>query len=99
MVSDTFESFFSRPVVRFPELAFSSDDGTLPYVSFGREVVSQDCASEFIPVSVSTLLPADEAGINLFQRDDSGERFVLYCADDHPLMKADLSRLRARGVK
>ena len=59
----------------------------------------QDCASDFIPVSVSTLLPAEAAGINLFQRDDSGERFVLYCADDHPLLDADLNRLRAKGVK
>ena len=61
--------------------------------------MNQACVSDYIPVSVSTLVPAEEAGISLYQRDDSGERFVLYCADNHPLLDADLSRLRARGIK
>ena len=61
--------------------------------------MNQACVSDYIPVSVSTLLPAEEAGISLYRRDDSGEHFVLYCADDHPLAEEDLSRLRAHGIK
>ena len=65
----------------------------------GHRAMSQVCISDYIPVSVSTLQPSEEAGISLYQRDDSGENFVLYCADDHPLLDKDLSRLRARGIK
>tara|TARA_R110002049_G_scaffold27321_2_gene94302 strand:+ start:540190 stop:541155 length:966 start_codon:yes stop_codon:yes gene_type:complete len=61
--------------------------------------MSQAAVSDYIPVSVSTLLPAEEAGIAFYQRDDSGENYVLYCADDLPLLEENLNRLRARGVK
>ena len=60
--------------------------------------MSQTCTSEYIPVSVTTLQPADEAGINLYARDD-GENYVLFCGEGCPIQKEDLNHLRARGVK
>jgi putative nucleotidyltransferase with HDIG domain len=60
--------------------------------------------SDYIPVSVSTLLPSESAGINLYQRE--AERigrpghvsFVLYCAEGQPIEQQDLDRLHQRGV-
>jgi len=54
---------------------------------------------KYIPVSVATLLPAEAAGIRLYQRDASENRFVLYCAEDYPLHEDDLGHLRERGIK
>lgn len=60
--------------------------------------MSEATISDFIPVSVSTLQPSDEAGINLYQKETEGKRYVLYCASDHELGEDDLNRLRGRGV-
>ncbi|MGB0600114.1 MAG: hypothetical protein ACPGLY_25835 [Rubripirellula sp.] len=36
--------------------------------------------------------------MNLYQRADDQDDFVLYCADDHPLLQEDLDRLDRRGI-
>ena len=60
--------------------------------------MAQEAISDFIPVSVSTLVRSEQAGIDLFQCDESGNDFVLYCASDHPLEQLDLDGLKERGV-
>ncbi|QDT02293.1 Cyclic di-GMP phosphodiesterase response regulator RpfG [Rubripirellula lacrimiformis] len=53
---------------------------------------------DFIPISVSTLLPREVVGLDLYQREASSESFKLYRAADYPLTMDDLGRLRGRGV-
>lgn len=53
---------------------------------------------DFIPVSVSTLLPAAAIGLDLFQTQRESTNLVLYRGADYPLTMADLKRLRGRGV-
>ena len=60
--------------------------------------MSEPNISDYIPVSVSTLQPSDSTGINLYQRELNEGKFVLYCAEGHPLEKEDLDRLHQRGV-
>ncbi|QDT06931.1 Cyclic di-GMP phosphodiesterase response regulator RpfG [Rubripirellula lacrimiformis] len=55
--------------------------------------------SDYIPIFISTLEPNTIPGVDLFQREADGDRFVLYCADDHPIDEGGLARLRARGTK
>ncbi|MDG2220499.1 MAG: hypothetical protein P8L85_03915 [Rubripirellula sp.] len=55
-------------------------------------------SSDFIPVSISTLQPADSPKMNLYQKPTDQEGFVLYCAEDHPLLQEDLDRLQGRGI-
>lgn len=53
---------------------------------------------DFIPISVSTLLPAAAIGLDLFQTQRESTNLVLYRGADYPLTMADLNRLRDRGV-
>ena len=53
---------------------------------------------DFIPISVSTLLPAEAIGLDLFQTQRESTNLVLYRGADYPLTMADLKRLRGRGV-
>ncbi|MGI9472505.1 MAG: HD-GYP domain-containing protein [Rubripirellula sp.] len=53
---------------------------------------------DFIPISVSTLLPAEAIGLDLFQKQAETPRMILYRGADYPLTMSDLDRLRGRGV-
>ena len=55
-------------------------------------------ASEYIPISVATLLPTSVVGLDLFQEESKQHRFALYRGAEYPLTLDDLQRLRARGV-
>lgn len=54
--------------------------------------------TDFIPVSVSTLLPVETAGLDFFRRDEDG-KFQLYCSSELPLKQQDIDKLTLRGVK
>ncbi len=60
--------------------------------------MSDTTISDYIPVSISTLQPAEAAGMNLYRREAEDGKFALYCAEDHPLKKEDLDRLHQRGI-
>lgn len=60
--------------------------------------MSETTISDYIPVSISTLQPAESAGINLYRQESGGGKFNLYCAEDHPLKKEDLDLLHQRGI-
>ena len=59
--------------------------------------MSDTTISDYIPVSISTLQPAEAAGRNLYRREAEDGKFLFICADDHPL-KGRLDRLHQRGV-
>ncbi len=61
--------------------------------------MSQTVISDYLPISVSTLQPAESAGMNLYQRESNDGAFVLFCSDSHPLLSEDLERLKHRRVK
>lgn len=54
--------------------------------------------SDFIPISVATLLPSSTVGLDLFQIDADSGKFVLYRGADFPLAPNDLARLHQRGI-
>jgi HD-GYP domain-containing protein (c-di-GMP phosphodiesterase class II) len=54
--------------------------------------------TEYVPISIATLLPAEVVGIDLYQQDRNSGRVVLYRAANFPLSFDDLERLRNRGV-
>jgi putative nucleotidyltransferase with HDIG domain len=64
----------------------------------GRRILETETIADFIPVSVTTLVPADAAGMNLYRRRDNGS-FALYCSSEIPLHQDDLDHLGIRGVK
>lgn len=69
--------------------------GTAP-----RSRNESDVTSGYIPISVSTLVPSEVVGIELFQEDkNSVTQYALYRGKDFPLEEKDLVRLRNRGVK
>ena len=75
------------------------EPGALKFDFLGpRAGMSDPTISDYIPVSVSTLKPSESAGINLYQREADEGKFVLYCAEDHPIEQQDLDRLHQRGV-
>lgn len=53
--------------------------------------------SDFIPISVSTLMPTEVIGMDLYQHV-AQEDVKLYRSSDYPLTTGDLDRLRGRGV-
>ena len=53
---------------------------------------------DYIPISVATLMPTAAIGLDLFQREQSSERLVLYRGADFPLSVDDLHRLQSRGT-
>lgn len=54
--------------------------------------------TEFIPISVATLLPTAVVGLDLFLREVHDDAFHLYRGSDYPLTLDDLNRLKSRGV-
>ncbi|MGB7325578.1 MAG: HD-GYP domain-containing protein [Rubripirellula sp.] len=54
--------------------------------------------TDLIPISVSTLLPTEVVGLDLFRQEVESEHCQLYRAADYPLTMDDLSRLKHRGV-
>ncbi|WP_315852571.1 HD-GYP domain-containing protein [Rubripirellula reticaptiva] len=54
--------------------------------------------TDLIPISVSTLLPTEVVGLDLFRQETESEHCKLYRAADYPLTLDDLSRLKHRGV-
>jgi putative nucleotidyltransferase with HDIG domain len=54
--------------------------------------------SDFVPISVATLLPTESVGLDLFLRERDSDRVVLYRGSEYPLSINDLDRLRGRGV-
>lgn len=55
--------------------------------------------TNFLPISVSTLVPTMSVGMDLYQASEGKERVVLYRGGDYPIEAADIDRLRERGVK
>ncbi len=55
--------------------------------------------SEYLPISVSTLVPATTVGMNLYQLGSGSDVPILYRGGDYPIEAADLDRLRDRGIK
>ncbi|MEZ6088151.1 MAG: HD domain-containing protein [Pirellulaceae bacterium] len=56
-------------------------------------------SADYIPISVSTLVPSTMVGIELFQQDPQSDSYALYRGGDYPLQDGDLQRLRSRGIK
>ncbi len=54
--------------------------------------------TDFIPISVATLMPSAAVGLDLFQTEADSDRLVLYRGADFPLAPVDLKRLQERGV-
>ena len=54
--------------------------------------------SDFLPISVATLMPTEAVGLNLYQETGESSHLKLYRGADYPLHFEDLERLRARGV-
>lgn len=54
---------------------------------------------EFIPISIATLMPSSNLGLDLYQVEIETENYVLYRGGDYPLTVDDLERLRSRGVE
>jgi len=54
--------------------------------------------SDYVPISVATLLPTESVGLDLFQQEQDSDRVVLYRGSEYPLSINDLDRLRGRGV-
>ncbi|MEM9585898.1 MAG: HD-GYP domain-containing protein [Planctomycetota bacterium] len=52
---------------------------------------------DFIPISVSTLVPTDSIGLDLYQVDEESSRKVLFRGSDYP-HPSDIERLKGRGV-
>ena len=55
-------------------------------------------STDFIPISVATLVPTTSVGMDLYQVGEDKERVVLYRGGDYPIEPADIDRLRERGV-
>ena len=56
--------------------------------------------SDFIPISVATLLPSEEGlGLRLFKKSEDSDRTVLYRDAGYPLTDSDIKRLRAKGIR
>ncbi len=53
----------------------------------------------FLPVTLSTLVPQANVGLDLYKPDAETAKFILYRSRDVPLGPADIDRLRERGVK
>ncbi len=56
-------------------------------------------ASDFLPISVVTLVPTTSVGMDLYQAGENNDRVVLYRGGDYPLAPHDIDRLRERGIK
>lgn len=56
-------------------------------------------ASQYMPISVATLIPSETVGLDLFQSQSIGGGYRLYRGSEYPLTRDDLDRLRGRGVK
>jgi HD-GYP domain-containing protein (c-di-GMP phosphodiesterase class II) len=54
---------------------------------------------DFIPISIATLTPSLQLGLDLYQAEADTENYILYRGGDYPLTVNDLERLRARGVE
>ena len=54
--------------------------------------------SDFVPISVATLVPTETVGLDLYQQEQDSERVVLYRGSEYPLSLGDLDRLRGRGI-
>ena len=54
---------------------------------------------DFIPISIATLTPSSQLGLDLYQAEADTENYILYRGGDYPLTVNDLERLRARGVE
>ena len=54
--------------------------------------------TDFIPISVATLLPTEAVGLDLYQKEDASDRLVLYRGAKFPISIDDLDRLRGRGI-
>jgi HD-GYP domain-containing protein (c-di-GMP phosphodiesterase class II) len=54
--------------------------------------------SDYVPISVATLMPTESVGLDLFQQEQDSDRVVLYRGAEYPLSISDLDRLRGRGV-
>lgn len=54
--------------------------------------------SDYVPISVATLLPTETVGLDLFQQEQDSDRFVLYRGSEYPITDSDLDRLRGRGI-
>lgn len=52
----------------------------------------------FIPVSLSTLYPADDLRLDLFVRPEGFERPVLFCPGERSPQESELGRLEASGI-
>ena len=95
MVED--ESFVARWVGSQSKRDLVLNGSFSPLDSPARSTVSMQ-SSDFIPISVATLLPTSVVGLDLFQEESSQTRFTLYRGAQYPLTLEDLNRLQSRGV-
>jgi len=54
--------------------------------------------TDFIPISVATLMPSSAVGIDLFQTEQDSGRVTLYRGADYPMAHKDLQNLQQRGI-
>lgn len=54
--------------------------------------------TDFIPISVATLMPSSAVGLDLFQTEQDSGRVVLYRGANYPLAPKDLQKLHQRGI-
>lgn len=56
-------------------------------------------SADFLPISVTTIVPSTAVGMDLYQATEDNDHVVLYRGSHYPIQATDLDRLRERGVK
>ncbi len=54
---------------------------------------------DYLPISISTLVPETCLGLELYLKATDSHRYTLYRGKDYPLSDADLTRLQDRGCR
>ena len=55
--------------------------------------------SDYLPISLSTLVPEANVGLDLYKLEEPASKFVLYRGHDYPIGAGEIERLRERGIK
>lgn len=53
---------------------------------------------DYLPISLSTLVPDTNVGLDLYRKDEAGSKYVLFRGRDFPIGPDEFDRLRERGI-
>ncbi len=54
--------------------------------------------TDYLPISLSTLVPDTNVGLDLYRKDEAESKYVLFLGRDFPIGPGEIERLRQRGV-